>query len=134
MDINNKQIRDNFIKTLHIVRKELFNLVLAYESLNDEDNEQTAKDYPFVGSYDEWFYEFCHWVENLEKEWSMIGFEPTITVGDLKKILNNLHDSRQIVLGTKDWYTNIQRVQLPDDESTFTLTLITGSEFDTCQL
>lgn len=134
--IDKAQARRNFIDTAEMAKPFLWKLLNAYEDLSDEDNDSTSKNYPFGSSYDEWLFEYAAWVSQLEEEWfpKPVGFKPTLTVGDLKKILNGYSDDRQIVLAKDGWYQNIGALEFPDDYQTYTLTLHLGSEFDAFQL
>jgi len=136
MEEHRKLVRENFINSVNNVIKPMHDMLLAWEKLDHSDNFDTVKYNPFRTSFDEWFAEYIEWANQMEKIFNtrIFKFSPTVTVGELKKILENVDDDRQIVIGTKDWYTNIAEVHLANDYETFTVTLSPGSEFDTCQL
>lgn len=134
--MDSAEAKRNFIDTANIAKTYLWKILDAYEELSHEENEQTSKDYPFGSSFDEWLFEYAHWIDQLEEEWfpKPIAFQPTLTVGDLKKILNGYSDDRQVVLAKDGWYQNIGALEFPDDYQTWTLTLHLGSDFDAFQI
>jgi hypothetical protein len=135
-----KQIlKEQFIEAITEAYKPLYNILLSYENLSGEDNGLTSENFPFGMSYDEWLFEYREWVETVNKRFfpDRFDYSPTITVGDLKAILNNLDDETQIVVEnqTKDGWLNIHMLELPnEDEGMFTLTLRTKGNFKTRQL
>jgi hypothetical protein len=131
-----EESRRNFLRVAQQALPYLWEICNDYEDLSHDDNGKTSKDYPFGSSYDEWLYEYGAWLTTLENEWfpQSKTFEPTITVGELKEILEKYNNDRQIVIGTDSWYRNIGSVEFPDDCQTYTLTLYPGTEFNVFQL
>ena len=136
--MENKQAKQNFIDKAVEARTSLFGILLAYDQITAKDNENTAENYPFVGSFDEWICEYDLWIETLKKNFfpESETYRPTIMVKDLKAILNELDDDIQIVVRDEksDWWLNIESLQLPDEESgNFTLTFYPKDDFDNRQ-
>lgn len=131
-----KQTRDEFINRCMTARFHLYKILEAYEDLEHEDNDQTSIDYPFGSSYDEWLYEYDCWLDKLVHSWTrkVLDYQPTVTVGELKNVLSAYNDGVQIVIGTDNWYKNIESVQLPNNDDTFTIILYPGKDFDTRQI
>ena len=130
--------RKEFIKAAGSLWEPIMNLTHAWEKLSHEDNDETGEQYPFNGSFDEWIYEYANWFDKLSEKFRLQTdeFHPTITVKQLKEILNVIDDDTQIVVSNKDrnWWLNIDEVQLPDeDDGNFTLTFHTKDDFDTRQ-
>jgi hypothetical protein len=130
--------RKEFIKAAGSLWEPIMNLTHAWEKLEHKDNEETADNYPFNGSFDEWIYEYAEWFNKLEEKFltKTEDFKPTITVKELKEILSLVNDDIQIVVSDKanDWWLNIIEVQLPDeDNGSFTLAFHTKDDFDTRQ-
>ena len=130
--------RKQFITAAGNLWKPLMELTMAWEKLSQEDSGETGDNYPFQGSFDEWIYEYANWFDKLAEKFSLQidDFEPTITVKQLKEILNVIDDDTQIVVKDEknDWWLNIHEVQLPDeDDGNFTLTFYTKNNFDTRQ-
>ena len=130
--------RKEFIKAAGNLWTPLMELTMAWEKLSNEDNGETSVNYPFNGSFDEWTYEYANWFDKLSEKFRLQTdeFNPTITVKQLKEILNAIDDDTQIVVKDKnnDWWLNIDEVQLPDeDDGNFTLTFYTKDNFDTRQ-
>ena len=46
-----------------------------------------------------------------------------LTVGDLRKILADIHPDTEVVIATGDWYDNVGAVELPNDNGTVCVTL-----------
>jgi len=134
--MDSAEARRNFIDTAEMAKPFLWKILDAYENLSHEENDQTSKNYPFGSSFDEWLFEYARWISELEETWfpQPKSFKPTLTVGELKKILDGYSDDRQIVLAKDGWYQNIEALEFPDDYQTWTLTLHLGSEFDSFQL
>jgi hypothetical protein len=64
-----------------------------------------------------------------------------LTVGDMRRLIEGLDDSENIVIATRDWFVNVGEVLLPDDwedpevSGTWTcLTLFPGTDFDCRQI
>lgn len=130
--------RKEFIKAAGSLWGPIMNLTHAWEKLEHEDNNETGEKYPFNGSFDEWIYEYATWFDHIAEKFSIQteDFNPTITVKQLKEILALVDDDIQIVVRdeAKDWWLNIDEVQLPDeDNGSFTLTFHTKNNFDTRQ-
>ena len=128
--------RKNFLEQVENARTHLWKILHAYELLENDDNEKTSDKFPFGTSYDEWLFEYDAWIDALNNVWfpKEQTFEPTVTVGEMKEILDKYTDDTQIVLGTNSWYKNITKIQLPDDYETYTITLYIGEDFSTTQL
>jgi hypothetical protein len=129
------QTRKNFIEAATKLIQPSLDLLLAWEKLNHEDNGETSVDNPFQMSFDEFFADYTNWVYALEEKFltKIDNFEPTLTVGELKKVLSTLSDDTQIVVDDEknDWWLNIGSLDLPDeDEGMFTLTIHTSDNFD----
>lgn len=92
--------------------------------------------YPFQESLDEVVASVGQWVLELKKvvDDYYKCFDPTMTVGDLRKIIKDMDDSIQIVIGNPDgWYNNIESYEYPDGENYVALTLNMGDECHTRQ-
>lgn len=135
--LTKKESRENFLKAAKTAREKLYFLLLSYEKLNDDDNSSTAENYPFEGSYDEWLCEYDNWIETLENNWfpERRTFYPTITVGDLKTMFENVDDDTQICIWDEKsaWWLNISSLTFPDQKDTFTIVLNPKDNFDTRQ-
>ena len=46
-----------------------------------------------------------------------------LTVGQLRKLLADIHDDTEVVIATREWYDNIGEVELPNDENIVCVTL-----------
>ena len=135
---NNYIKRKNFIEAAKNLWKPFVELSLAWNELSFEDNIETSIGYPFSGSFDEWTYSYSEWFNNLDQKFSIQteGFHPTITVKDLKAILDKLDNDIQIVINDEknSWWLNIESLDLPDeDNGSFTLTFNPKDTFDTRQ-
>jgi hypothetical protein len=136
--MDNKAAKQNFIDMAIGARRFLFNILLAYDQISAEDNEKTAENYPFVGSFDEWICEYDLWIETLKENFfpESKTYKPTIMVKDLKAILNEMDDDIQIVIRDEksDWWLNIESLELPnEDDGHFTLTFNPKDNFDNRQ-
>lgn len=61
-----------------------------------------------------------------------------LTVGDLRKILAEIHPDTEVVIATGDWYDNVGAVEMPDGVNTVCVTLHRSSpdtvgDYDTRQ-
>jgi hypothetical protein len=134
---SNYIIRKNFIEAARNLWKPFVELTTAWHELSFEDNIETSKGYPFAGSFDEWTYSYSEWFNDLDQKFSIQteGFHPTITVKDLKAILDKLDDDTHIVIRDEkcDWWLNIESVDLPDDDGSITLTFNPKDNFDNRQ-
>lgn len=136
--MNNREAKQNFIDRTVEARTALFKILLAYDDITDKDNENTSENYPFVGSFDEWICEYDNWIETLKGNFfpESKTYKPTITVKDLKAILNEMDDDIQIVIRDEksDWWLNIESLELPDeDNGNLTLTFNPKDDFDNRQ-
>ena len=127
-----------FINAIVDIYPKLYTALLAWENLTEEDNGLTSEKNPFGMSFDEWMAEYLCWVGHMRKVFSsrFISYSPTLTVGDLKKIIESINDDTQIVVADQkeDWWLNIAQVEIPDEEDgMFTLTFHTKNTFDTRQ-
>ena len=135
---NNYIKRKQFIEAAKSLWKPFMDLTTAWQELSSEDNTETGIDYPFTGSFDEWIFYYAEWLNKLDEKFSIQteGFFPTITVKNLKAVLNKLDDDVQIVIRDEksDWWLNIQSLDLPDeDDGNFTLTFNPTDNFDNRQ-
>jgi hypothetical protein len=135
---NNHIKRKQFIEAAQKLCNPFVELTIAWHELSIEDNGETSVDYPFTGSFDEWIHYYNEWLDKLEEKFSIKtdGFKPTITVKDLKTILDKLDDDIQIVIRDEksDWWLNIESLELPDeDNGSFTLTFNPKDNFDNRQ-
>jgi hypothetical protein len=135
---NNHIKRKQFIEAAQKLCNPIVELTIAWQELSSEDNGETSIDYPFIGSFDEWVYSYNEWLDKLEEKFSIKtdDFKPTITVKDLKTILDKLDDDIQIVIRDEksDWWLNIESLELPDeDNGSFTLTFNPKDNFDNRQ-
>lgn len=93
--------------------------------------------YPFQESFDEVVYSVGQWILELQKilkNQYRKDFEPTMTVGDMRSIIEGMDDNIQIVIGNKDgWYSNIPNYEYPDGENYSALTLNVGNDCSTYQ-
>lgn len=130
------QEQKDFINSVENLITPLINLMVAYESIDDKSNYDTSFDYPFTGSFDEWFHEFLSWRDSLYKKWvaGITEYSPTITVGDIKRLISNLPDHTQITVQKDDGWLNITEAQIPDNESFFTIVFKTEDNFSTRQI
>lgn len=128
--------RKEFIKAANNLWAPFMELTKTWEALSNEDNGETVDHYPFNGSFDEWTYEYGHWLEKITEKFCLQTdeFNPTITVKQLKDILNVLDDDTQIVVynEAKSWWLNIDQVELPENDG-LTLTFYTKNNFETTQ-
>lgn len=53
------------------------------------------------------------------------------TVGQLKKMLEQLDDDIIVLVGTDTWYNNIESAIFPDNDGTTCLTFVQGEPYDT---
>jgi len=127
-----------FYQCVEDLTNPLSQLLKTYEELDFDSNLDTSEKYPFGISYDEWFEEFLTWKNNLYEKWicGITRYSPTITVGELKKVIADLPDSTQITVQDKGWWLNITQCQKPIDDSlyTFTLNFSLSNTFDTRQI
>ena len=135
---DNYNARKQFIEAAGNLWKPIMDLTNAWEKLSINDNGETAVNYPFNGSFDEWAYEYATWYDNLAKKFQIKteDFRPTITVKELKNILSFVDDDTQVVVRDEknDWWLNIESLELPDeDNGNFTLTFNTKDDFDNRQ-
>lgn len=129
--------RKVFMKNVKAMLEPMYELLLSWEQLSSNDNDETSVDIPFSQSFDEFYAEYVNWAWNLNQKFlpKTEIFYPTMTVGDMKKILEVLDDSVQIVIDNEkeSWWLNIYKVELPDGDGMFTLTLHPKDNFDTRQ-
>lgn len=139
-----KEIRNNYIARKEFIEaagnlwNPLMKLTIAWEQLSSEDNGETSVNYPFTGSFDEWIYDYANWMNNLAEKFLLqtTNFKPTITVKQLKELLNTIDEDTQVVVANeeKSWWLNITEVEMPNEnDGMFTLTLHTKNDFDTRQ-
>lgn len=130
--------RSEFIENLENAYSSFAKILFSWEKLSNGDSQLICDGYPFAGSFDEWLAEYREWMEKVQNlfEKRTMEFSPTISVGDLKKILESFDDDIQIVVydEKKYWWNNITSVELPDGETMYTITFHTSGEFDTRQI
>jgi len=130
--------RDDFLKAAEEMHSSMIKLLTKWEDLSSTDSIIVADSYPFKGSFDEVAADVSFWIERLYYNFDPKNhfFYPTVKVGELKEILNKLPDDTQIVVEKKDGFDwlNIQNLELPDNESMFTLTIHTSDSFSPVQL
>lgn len=136
--MENRQGKENFIDRAVEARSALYKILLAYDFISDKDNENTSENYPFTGSFDEWICEYDLWIETLTNKFFPTNkkYKPTITVGELKAILEDIDDNTQIVVrdNANDWWLNIESLEIPnEEEGMFTVTFNTVDDFDNRQ-
>lgn len=132
---NQKQARENFIQQIDKCWSEMYKLLLRWEELEEDDHDDIAEDYPLQESYDEWLCEFAKWIDTIKEKFTN-EFKPTLTVAQLKKIIEKLDDHTQIVIAKpdNDWWLNIHALEMPDEEKgTLALVLYTKDNFSTIQ-
>jgi hypothetical protein len=135
---NNHIVRKQFIEAAGALWEPIMKLTHAWEKLTTEDNGTTAEKYPFNGSFDDWAYQYAGWFDHIAEKFVIQteDFSPTITVKELKAILNTISEDTQVVVrdDKNDWWLNITEVELPDeDNGCFTITFNTQNNFDTRQ-
>lgn len=117
----------------------LYSACVAWElSPNDFSVKlNRCQKYPFQGSLDEVVYSIGEYILELKEaleQYKTQKFEPTMTVGDLRKIISGMDDGIQIVLGNSNgWFNNIDSYEYPDGENYVALTLNIGDESNTRQ-
>ena len=136
--MNNREAKQNFIDMAVAARTSLFKILLAYDQISSKDNENTAEDFPFDRSFDEWICEYDKWIETLKGNFfpETKEYSPTIYVKDLKAILNGLDDDTHVVVKSEkdDWWLNIVSLEVPDeDNGNIALTFYTKDNFDNRQ-
>lgn len=124
-----------FVEAIYKANVALYNIVTAYEGLSPEENAKTAINYPFTSSFDEWCYEYDIWCETVKsKFFPEKEYYPTITVKEMRDILNVLPDDDQITIQTEGWWMNIKTVLKPtEDNGLSSLVLVPNDNFDTRQ-
>lgn len=135
-----KQMRTEvevFLEQIVKVGSELTKLYNCWEELDMDESDTASEGYPFKQDLLEFIADYWNWYyqarDNFAKQ--VLTFKPTLTVSDLKKILDSFSDDTQIVVakeGGDDWL-NITELEIPDGESMFTLTLHTKDNFNTWQ-
>lgn len=129
--------QSNFIKSANNVTKSLYDLLIKWQELDANDEELACEEYPFDESLDDMWANVSHWEEQLLNKFKKTNdFHPTITVGDMKKILENADDEDQIVIWDErqQWWLNIASVEFPNKEDTYTIILNPKDNFDTRQI
>lgn len=94
------------------------------------------KDYPFNESFDEVVHSVGQWVLSLRQivKDHYNTYNPTLKVGNLRKIISVLDDEVQIVIGNPDgWFNNIESYEFPDGENYVALTFNMGDSCNTRQ-
>ena len=125
--------RQAFLEAIVEARQSLMKILYAYDDIDSDDNGTTSDNYPFNGSFEEWIFDYCHWVEELEDKWENM-FSPSITVGELINLVGHLPHETQFTIATKDDYINIVDISLPDDEMFTTVVLHQGCMFSPTQV
>jgi hypothetical protein len=126
--------QSEFIKSAITLTRSLYDLLIKWQELETKDEILACEDYPFNESLDEVWARVSNWNEDLIERFQKSNkFSPTITVKDLKNILENLSDDVQVVVATENeggWWLNIEEVEMPDNDGMFTLTFHTKNNFD----
>jgi hypothetical protein len=126
-----------FIKSANTLTRSLYDLLIKWQDLETKDENLACEDYPFNESLDEVWARTSNWNEDLIERFQKSNeFSPTITVKDLKKVLELISEDIQVVVrdDKNDWWLNITEVELPDeDNGCFTMTFHTQNNFDTRQ-
>jgi hypothetical protein len=92
-----------FIKSANTLTRSLYDLLIKWQDLETKDENLACEDYPFNESLDEVWARTSNWNEDLiEKFQKSNKFSPTITVKDLKNILELLSDDVQVVVATEN--------------------------------
>ena len=123
-----------FIKSANTLTRSLYDLLIKWQDLETKDDNLACEDYPFNESLDEVWARASNWNEDLIERFQKSNkFSPTITVKDLKKVIELLNDDVQVVVATENeggWWLNIEEVEMPDNDGMFTLTFHTKNNFD----
>ena len=117
-------------------------IVALQELLNHWDrnpqkyNDTFSKDYPFGSSLDEVITQGYSWLAEIIKAMDIQNetYEPTMTVGDLKKVLKQLPDDLQITVGYDKGWLNIESVSFPNEADLVTLVLNAKNTFSVFQV
>lgn len=126
-----------FIKSANKLTNAFHDLLIKWHTLDSKDDQLACIDYPFGESLEDVWATVSEWNENIIKNFKESNnFSPTITVGQMKKVLDGLDDDEQIVIWDeqKMWWLNIGSVDIPDQENLFTLVLYPKDTFDTRQI
>lgn len=126
-------IRRNFIAQLDKVYSELYKLSIDWEDLEPKDAEAICDKYPLQDSFDDWVYEFGAWVDSVKIKFNSADFNPTATVGELKRFLSRYTDDVQIVIQMPTHDVNIAHAYETEGDTTI-VNLVPGSSFDTRQI
>lgn len=112
-----KHSRKNFTNQLDRCWSEMYKLLLFWEELEEDDHDGISDGYPFIESYDEWLFLFSDWIEKVKLNFAN-RFHPTLSVGQLKRIINNLDDSTQIVISKPNHvgWLNIEALEVPNED------------------
>lgn len=130
--------RKSFINATEKVYSAIANLLSQWEDLTEADSNKAAEEYPFKSSLDEVLADFGFWIERITRDLNpnFHNFYPTVTVRELRQLLDELPGDKQIVVekdNGADWL-NIRTVEFPDNDGMFTLTLHTTNDFSPIQL
>lgn len=129
---------ESFIEQVENVGIELSKLYRCWEILSPDDSDEASNKYPFQKDLLELIADYWNWYHETKSAFTrrVKSFSPTITVGELKNILNEIDDDIQIVVEKVNGYDwlNIREVEIPDGESMFTLTFHTADDFTVTQL
>lgn len=115
----------------------LNDLVNHWESNPGKYNDNFTEGYPFGNSLDEVVAQGFEWLANIIKRMDIQNkkYEPTITVGEFKKVLNQLPDDYQITVYNNNLgWLNITSVDFPDDEKLVTVVLNANNQFSIFQV
>lgn len=125
-----------FIKSANKLTNAFHDLLIKWHTLDSEDDQLACIGYPFGESLEDVWASVSQWSEGIIKNFKESNhFSPTITVRQMKKVLDGLEDDEQIVIWDeqKMWWLNIGSVDVPDQENLFTLVLYPKDTFDTRQ-
>lgn len=126
-------IRRNFISQLDKAYTELYKLSIDWEDLDPKDAEAVCDKYPLQDSFDDWVYEFGVWVNSVKTKFNSTEFNPTATVGELKRFLSRFTDDVQIVIQMPNYDVNISNAYETENDTTI-VNLVPGGIFDTMQM
>lgn len=131
-----KQECINFIQELDNFKNNCIKLLDCWYRLSMEDSDNAATDYPFDESFEEIVFKVINWYGSVQEQLliPIEGFEPTITVKELKDILSLIDEDTQITIEKDGWWLNICDLIIPDSATNASLILIPKDNFKTTQL
>lgn len=116
----------------------LEDLLNEWQSNPARFNDEFSEHYPFDHSLDEVVAETYEWLESIIKAMDIRNktYKPTITVGELKNILNQMPNDLQVTIYDEKEaaWLNIESVSFPDEQSFATLVLNAQHTFSIFQI